>query len=501
MLIALKSKQFEIYSLLRSLGFLSNEENFNDVIENLERNQKIQSRHANRKYFEASEYSHLVHLLSKSKLGFNTKNRNHCFEAIPGMYFELNEIPEISATLKALENSDQFEIVFDFNKSHVMDLDPTATESTNGLVYPRNGYVYVAAEDFEERSADILGVIGHELTHYVMQLIYNNNCKPYGPRDVENEEKFKEISDDMRKFCSENPNEIDPIIRPVFVCYPESRWHAELIVRVPQLLAKYKNDKPQLEIIKDLYCKKLFEFYDVTLNDIRSQGSSIKPKRQIKEINEIAGLLKDPRISYLNIDENKLKNYQNLIDGTKNSLRVISTNVPELTVAMMSQVLFETHGENFKFFYIFVALDTLLMNEEILVRVKEAFDSSKHPSLIVYCPRGFKLADNSWYDELKYLFWHDRTILIMTNEDFAKFQENLNTPTDLEAKMISHCWEDLEQKTQDELRGEEIVFQGHRTKLQDLISTESCASLTLKELITDQEIKIFDSSDNTEKSL
>jgi hypothetical protein len=84
----------------------------------------------------------------------------------------------------------------------------------------------------------------------------------------------------------------------VFSCYNKAKWPAELIVRVPHLLALLGHDNEHLIEIRESYGKSLFNFYtEVTMIDLENQCSLIKPRKAIKEVNEIDGLMKEMRVS------------------------------------------------------------------------------------------------------------------------------------------------------------------------------------------------------------
>jgi len=55
-------------------------------------------------YFRRAENSHIIYLLSKSRLGFGQRNKKN-FCKIQEIYKQLESIPEISTILKAVERS------------------------------------------------------------------------------------------------------------------------------------------------------------------------------------------------------------------------------------------------------------------------------------------------------------------------------------------------------------------------------------------------------------
>lgn len=128
--IALEAKQFQIYSFMRSNGFSPGIDiSMQELFEKLSDNQKREIRDANKQYFDTSENSAIFYLISKTRLGFNVSDRMSCFQKISELYGELSQIKEVHSILRAVENSDELDIVFDPNLTHVSDLDPTASVS------------------------------------------------------------------------------------------------------------------------------------------------------------------------------------------------------------------------------------------------------------------------------------------------------------------------------------------------------------------------------------
>jgi len=101
---AFKAGQYEIYSLLQSEGLCAcKKEELSLEREVLTDEQKSSLKHTNLKYFGKLGDSHIIYLLSKSRLGFGQKDRKY-FDTIKGLYKQLDNIPEISTILKVVEH-------------------------------------------------------------------------------------------------------------------------------------------------------------------------------------------------------------------------------------------------------------------------------------------------------------------------------------------------------------------------------------------------------------
>jgi len=129
-----------------------------------------------------------------------------------------------------VEQSELREIIFDFDSDSIVDLDPTRSSGTEGSCYYREGRIYIGAKE----ESKLLGILAHELTHLAMQVCYDNECNPYKESDEQTKSEFGKIVSQCRE-----KNGMDSIIKRVFTVYGESNWPAELIVRVPHLLAHY----------------------------------------------------------------------------------------------------------------------------------------------------------------------------------------------------------------------------------------------------------------------
>ena len=140
------------------------------------------------KYFGKQVDSHIIYLLSKSRLGFGQENKID-FGIIQELYKQLDAIPEISTILKVVEQSEVREIIFDFDRDSIIDLDPTQSSATSGVCDYRAGRIYVGAKEQPE----LLGTLAHELAHLAMQVCYDNQCNPYEGSDKQTKSNFDKI--------------------------------------------------------------------------------------------------------------------------------------------------------------------------------------------------------------------------------------------------------------------------------------------------------------------
>jgi ankyrin repeat protein len=277
---ALKAGQYELYALLQSEGFSAGtDEQLSVVLDGLTREERESLKQHKLKYFGKQVDSHIIYLLSKSRLGFGSKNKKD-FGVIRELYKQLDAIPEISTILKVVEQSEVSEIIFDFDRDSIVDLDPTQSSTTSGVCDYRAGHVYVGAKD----QSELLGTLAHELTHLAMQVCYDNECNPY----EESDERTKSYFDEIVSHYSKKKG-MDSIIERVFTVYGESSRPSELIVRVPHLLARYSGEQDKQLLTQQ--APELFHFYEQhTQEDLKrfiEDHACIKARHQILRLNKL----------------------------------------------------------------------------------------------------------------------------------------------------------------------------------------------------------------------
>ena len=103
-------------------------------------------RQAKLQYFGREDDSHIIYLLSKSRLGIGQEKKKN-FGIVRELYKKLDTIPEISTVLKVVESSALTEIIFDFDNDSIVDLDPTKSSETKGSCYYREGRIYIGAKE------------------------------------------------------------------------------------------------------------------------------------------------------------------------------------------------------------------------------------------------------------------------------------------------------------------------------------------------------------------
>lgn len=259
--LALKFKKFNLSNFLISKNiFLAPHEILSDITKNFKLSDRM-------KFEEIFNFEHILILMSNSKILSNPNDRQK-FQNLIKKFFEiLSKIPEIEIILKVVAFSRNFQIIFDFNCESVKHIDRES--NANGLFYPI-GRIYIAARDLlnPQKFHEVLGVISHEICHLAILKIYKNSTKPY--KSSKDEEKFKKVL----KNCEKNSEKLK-IIKLVFECYQEDQIDAELIARVPQIIAQYQKNEGKLKEVKENF-KSLFEFYENCENEMIKNLNLIK---------------------------------------------------------------------------------------------------------------------------------------------------------------------------------------------------------------------------------
>lgn len=258
-------------------------------------------------------YGHLLCLMSKSTPK-GMLDKNH-FAEIHDLYLALDAILAISHILQVAQYADGLEIVFDFQSENTFELDLTDTNS-NGLYTPLSNQIFIASKGDTQNVKEL---VAHELTHLAMSLVFQNDCRPYKEGKEKEEEAYKDIVNfaineiirsDIEKTLNNSitnsdltPTVNNSIIRALS-SYDPGYHEAELIVRVPHVLATHGQDEG-LKILKSQALSDTLAYFDdhvlvqcqKYVKSIRSQ----KQKNRIAELNRESRLLaklKEPEIYF-----------------------------------------------------------------------------------------------------------------------------------------------------------------------------------------------------------
>lgn len=461
---ALEAKQIKLFTLLISQGLTSgiDAELYYKALElNEGKNNEIAEE--NKKYFVKHYDGVLLYILSKCQLR-KTPDRISCFVIIRKMLEYLKSIPEVEMLMMVAASSDDLEIVFDFSNRNVKDLFPRASVGTDGLS-AIDGYIYIAASDHEDSFYSIAGVLAHELTHFVMLILYQNSYKPYRSDDTERRGQYAKILKKIYEIY-EKEKGIDTIISNVFIYYPMTMWKDELIVRVPQLLAHYKNEPKTLDAIRGTYCADLFLYYaDYVNEDLKSDCLILRPKALITEINNLCEIVEKLHRSKLKLSSQKLKKHELMFDDLK-SVKTITTNVPQFALKMIQQM-----SQNSESFFVFLTAE-LFMNKEIVKKCRKLFRFNFKPYFVIDCPSEISLV----YQKL-----------------FCEFANSIEIRhSECGDEDLKFSLNDLDDSSRQELYDKTLTFQEFPVKLVELVSRDSVIinDIPLKQLVENKTVVV-----------
>ncbi|KAL7024420.1 hypothetical protein ACKWTF_013032 [Chironomus riparius] len=256
--VAILGGSYETYKELTSRKFrYASHEDPAEYLHDLNYDDKRKVREIHNKFSESIVDKHINVLIGNSFIYHDAVDGQDKQDIISRAYKSLDSIPLVRIILKIVAASKNFKIIFDFNRESVNVADPTVDSYTQGLFYV-SGRIYIGAKQLLNTSTEhkALANLAHELCHYTMNLVYNNDAKPFKDVDLTTEKEFQEITE----IC-EKSKEREDIIDMVYEAYPEEVHHAELIVRPVHMMVYYQNSPEILEQRKQTY-NRLFEFYE-----------------------------------------------------------------------------------------------------------------------------------------------------------------------------------------------------------------------------------------------
>lgn len=470
---ALKAEQFGIYEFLISHGVcLGPHEDLSEILGQQQlidchdgrrvMMKKIVLHEMHKKYFKQPFANHLMALLSHSHVGFETAQVEHrgLFKHIKEAYELLDQVEIITPILKLVSKSKFFRIIFDFNRDSVSYVDPLTCKNTKGTSYFKSGYIYIGAKGLLEELSkfEVLGTLAHELTHYAMQLVYENYCKPYRGYDLE---AFR-VFDNIAMVC-EFQKTFELKILSVFN-YPRPQQHAELIVRVPHLSALYMNDQEKLENLRKAFSELFNYFTFKALVDVVNEEPLMLAKRETVELNDWLGVLQPLIEKNLNLKPENL-NIDLKVDA---GISLVISNCVMLTVKAIYLQLqrdMETKVENVFVF----ARPKAFESEKLKAVMVKAMNLPTKPIFVFQCD------DDVLMEELtpviEALKTNERIIFVVKDEGDGRFEHAGN----FKLVKVIHAWEDFPAESQAELWKYKVNFQGREMALGNVMTIPSKA--------------------------
>jgi len=345
-----------------------------------------------------------------------------------------------------------------------------------GSMYPSSKWIFVGAKLSDkngnvtkQRDQKIKGVLAHELCHYVMRLVYDNQEKPYYKDREYMKEMFEEvvkIIDQWSSKDSECPDdECNGIISSVFRLYDPKDFHPELIVRVVQILSEFDDSEDKLKHLEEKY-EVFFDFWHGQV--IPELQKYLQKNQEVVRLNGTFGLL--PSILKLKYE---LRNGNEVEKITGNKLVIVQTNVPKLLFLNIHKHLKKKCGNLFDSQNIFVDPEKL-NNQQLSDDFKQICSDSQELSIFVDCtcqiPDG--LGNILINKELNFIF-------IVSNEAQCDKVNKIFKEQKIENAQkleINYNWSDLTEESQLLLLESKINFQNNsQITLKDLIQIDTKA--------------------------
>lgn len=261
--------------MIRDLEKFCNDfKNLDEVFSRSRRRQKVHVK----TYLQALNHMSKLVLSSDGKIKA-LKN------AIAKSFEELSEIQAVEPILQLVSFSPDLTKVFNFNEKN----------SVAGVTSVENSYIYIDASGLtrkkrlseeinQARRCKFLGILAHELCHFAIGLMYDNECKPFKKNEVERQNKFDEIVE-----ISANRKNENRYIKNVFEFYPRKQWSAELIVQVSHMMVLYSKTNNDLEKFRQSF-NELFQFYEESIiYDMKQKYATMSAKKEVQMLNEFIG--------------------------------------------------------------------------------------------------------------------------------------------------------------------------------------------------------------------
>ncbi|CAG9805191.1 unnamed protein product [Chironomus riparius] len=298
-------------------------------------------------------------------------------------------------------------------RENVENVDVSSTSASKGKTYPGLKYIFIGAKAVnKEREQFIKGVISHEICHFVMRLVYENNENPYYKGDTKTKNKFDEIvkaiqimlvpqkiveeieesSDENNSSVGDkhdednnvNDDQCNKIISSVYKSYDEEDWHPELIVRPVQILTQFDNDSEKIAILENKY-KQLYQFCDdVVIPELEQFNFEFREKvKNFNNMVEFASTLQDTKIELTKQNE-----FNQLLH---NQIVIITSNIPRLSMIEIYKHLRKQYGILVISKNIFINSENL-DNSYVYNNFKDILVKKLNLNIFVDCSKGFAKA-------------------------------------------------------------------------------------------------------------
>jgi len=340
------------------------------------------------------------------------------------------------------------------------------------------------------REQKIKGVLAHELCHYVMDMVYENQHLPYFKGDKRTEGIFKKIVADIDKWSITNNREPDDkcngIISKVYRLYPSKEVVSELIVRVVNILAHFDDDPENSNRLRGIY-ENLFKFwYNHVVPDLKTY---CEKNQEVIRLNGVFEHLQKIRKQQIEFSSSK-----DMTQLTENKITIVKTNVPTLLYINIHKHLQEKCGGLLDSQNLFVDLKYLKSNQQNQKDFGRICTLNTNLNIFIDCSKEVpKLLSNIFVSmEVNY-------ILIVSTESQCQELKDMIAVKKLDDSVqidLPYKWMDLDSGSQKRLLESKINFQNDlNLSLCDILTEESDLDLIIDDevlnmLVDKQKISI-----------
>lgn len=355
-----------------------------------------------------------------------------------------------------------------------------ATASAFGVTYYIAKRICIGAKSHDENSMQkIKGIIAHELCHYTMILVYNNNFRPYYEYCTKKWKMFDAICQMLDEWSFqdyENPDdECNGRISAVFQFHSKKHFHDELIARVPHILAEFDNNEEKLNLLEEKY-KTLFMFWnDFVIPDI--ERFYLNERKKIKAFNDSLKIKVTTEYEL-----HKLINIEELFSAEN---FIIVTNVPKLFFTN----LYANFGEQFYTLCILIK-PIQLKDREISDKFNEILKENQGLKVFFDCTKETEVNLEKIVINKKHLYFFIVSSSVEQVENLRHSTSKIWNHLDMIEQ--NFCWDDLTEQGQEMLLKTKISFQNSITNLSDLLTTKQNIDEVQEDLI---EQEYFDLSE------
>lgn len=269
---AVYSKNVEIIALLNANGMMTYDNGAARSIVNhiysFNDDEIVELQKLNLKYIYHPVEDYIVKLHQRSLIKFDPLDVDAATASreVLSAFLDLHRNELTAPIIEFAARCSNLQMIIDLSSRYTFKLNPVSYTSS-GLTNEKENRVYIGAKDIlnvKERDT-ALGIMIHELMHYVMFLMYHNDAKPYDRNDFM-VRKYFEMIEDIYKM--DDRHEGQWMVK-MFQKDDVEQHQSELIARAVDLPILYRTNVTGMQRIRMAY-RDLFEFYESkVLPDVR----------------------------------------------------------------------------------------------------------------------------------------------------------------------------------------------------------------------------------------